>query len=192
MESTSSSQVWIRRGAVAAAALLVVVIAYILIKGGDNNNNGKELVGGDAAKIQGLAADEGHPVYWAGPTGAETFEWTSLPGGGSSSSCQTPAASDRCIYIRYLTGGAQVGDPGAFLSVGTYPVGSGVGATKRAARSSGSRTFNVNSGGIALNNKQASSVYLAYPGSKYQIEVYDPHPGRALRLVTSGKIQQVP
>jgi hypothetical protein len=180
MEPASQSQMWIRRGAVAAAALLVAVIAYILISGGDNNDSGKEVVGGDAAKIQELAADEGHPVYWAGPTGAQTFEWTSLPDGK--------------VYVRYLTGGAQLQDPRPrFLTVGTYPVGNGVAAIKNAAKGPDYLTFNVKGGGIGLINKKgAQSVYLAYPGSKYQIEVFDPNPARARQLVTSGKIQPVP
>ena len=42
------------------------------------------------------------------------------------------------------------------------------------------------------NRKTPTSVYVAYPGSKVQIEVFDPDPARALRLVTSGHIQPVP
>jgi hypothetical protein len=159
----------------------VAVIAYILISRGDDNGSGsKEVVGGDAAKIQELAGASGHPVYWAGPTGAQTFEWTVLPDGRT--------------YVRYLTRGAKVEDPRPlFLTVASYPVGNGVAAIHKAAKSPGARTFNVKGGGTALvNGKTPSSVYLAYRGSKYQIEVFDPNPARARKLVTSGKIQPVP
>ena len=42
-----------------------------------------------------------------------------------------------------------------------------------------------------LATKKAGDVYLAYAESDLQIEVYDPVPGRALRLVRSGAIRPV-
>lgn len=176
----SGAQVWIRRVAVVLAALLVAMIAYALISGGDDDNSGKDVVEADATEIQELAGDQGHPVYWAGPTGADTLEWTAL--------------ADGKVYIRYLTGGAEVEDPRpAFLTVATYPVGNGVAAIKKANKSPGTRTIKVPGGGTALvNEKGPTSVYLAYPGSEYQIEVFHPDPAQALKLVTSGQIQPVP
>jgi hypothetical protein len=175
-----SSNIWVRRAAAIVAAALVAVIAYVLISGGDDNNGSeKHVVAADAAEVQKLAGEQSHTPYWAGPGGAETFEWTDLPDGR--------------IYVRYLTGGAEVGDPRArFLTVGTYPVGNGVAAVRKAAKQPGSRTLKVKGGGTALVNKNTpTSVYLAYPGSKDQIEVFDPDPAKALELVTSGKIQPV-
>jgi hypothetical protein len=47
-------------------------------------------------------------------------------------------------------------------------------------------------GGLALvDADRPSSVYLAYEGQPYQVEVYDPSPDRALELVTSGAVQPV-
>ena len=162
------------------AALLVALIAYALISGGDDDASEKDVVGADAAEIQELAGDQGHPVYWAGPTGAETFEWTAL--------------EDGKVYIRYLTGDAELEDPRpAFLTVATYPVGNGVAAVKKADQSPDTRTQRVPGGGTALINEGGStSVYLAYPGSEYQIEVFHPLPAQARKLVTSGKIRPVP
>lgn len=156
----------------------MAVIAYIVISGGDDDDSGKDVVAADAAEIRELTQDTGHPVYWAGPKEAETFEWTAL--------------SDGKVYIRYLTDGAEVEDPRPlYLTVATYPVGNGVAAVKKAARSSDAGTLNVEGGGTALVNKNSPNVYLAYPGSQYQIEVFDPNPARARRLVTSGRIQPV-
>jgi hypothetical protein len=167
----------IRRIAAVVAAIIVVVIAYLLISGGDDDS-GSDVVAADATEIQQLAADLGRPVYWAGPTGAETFEWTAL--------------SDGRTYIRYLTGGAQVEDPRPlYLTVATYPVGDGVKAVKSAARSADTDTVRAPDGAIAYAPKDTSSVYVAYPGSEYQIEVFDPNPRRALKLVKSGRIQLV-
>jgi hypothetical protein len=170
----------VRRAAVVVAAVLVGVIAYILINGGNDNGSGKHVVATDVAGVQKLASEQNHTPYWAGPGGAQTFEWTDLPDGR--------------IYVRYLTGGAQAGDPRArFLTVGTYPVGNGLAALHKAAKEPGSRTLKVKGGGWALVNRHTpTSVYLAYPGSKDQIEVFDPDPARALKLVTSGRIQPVP
>jgi hypothetical protein len=169
----------VRRAAVVVAAALVAVIAYVLISGGNDKGSGKQVVAADAAGVRKLAGEQSHTPYWAGPAGAETFEWTDLPDGR--------------IYVRYLTGGAQVGDPRArFLTVGTYPVGNGLTALQKAAKEPGSRTLKVKGRGLALvNRKTPTSVYLAYPGSKDQIEVFDPDPARALKLVTSGQIQPI-
>ena len=50
----------------------------------------------------------------------------------------------------------------------------------------------VTGGGIAFYSKSApTSVYVAYPGSNVQIEVYDPSAAQAAQLVTSGKIVPV-
>jgi hypothetical protein len=177
----SKTNVNLRRGAVLVAAVIVAVVAYALIRGKDDNDkSGKQVLATNAAGVQKLASDQSETPYWAGPGGAQTFEWTST--------------SDGRIYVRYLTGGAKAGDPRArFLTVGTYPVGDGIATLRKAARQPGARTLNVKGGGLALvNRKTPTSVYVAYPGSKVQIEVFDPDPARALRLVTSGHIQPVP
>jgi hypothetical protein len=177
----SRSDQRVRRGAVIVAAALVAVVAYVLISGGgDDNGSGKQVLGADAAGVQKLAAEQDQKPYWAGPGGAQTFEWTDLPDGR--------------VYVRYLTGGAKVGDPRArFLTVGTYPVGNGVAALHKAAQQPGAHTLKVKGGGTALiNSRTPTSVYLAYPESKDQIEVFDPNPARALKLVTTGQIQPIP
>jgi hypothetical protein len=173
--------VWIRRGAVIAAALVVAIVAFILISGGDDDGSGSgEPIGADAAKIQELAADVGHPVYWAGPTGADEFEWTE--------------SGDGKVYIRYLTANADPGDPRPlYLTVATYPVGDGVKAIRKAAQNEGNHTIKLPGGATGLaSDTPSTSVYLAYPESPYQVEVFNPDPAKALDLVKSGQIQPVP
>ena len=47
-------------------------------------------------------------------------------------------------------------------------------------------------GGLAfVDRKHPTSVYIAYPSSNLEIEVYDPSAGRARHLVTSGQIAPV-
>ena len=46
------------------------------------------------------------------------------------------------------------------------------------------RPLDIPGGGVAFQYKnRPTSVYLAYPGSDYQVEVYDPHAGRAGKLL---------
>jgi hypothetical protein len=176
------------RWIIAGLAAIVAVIAAFLLIGGDDDDSGgergkraekKTLVGEDADGIRQLASESGGVVYWAGDEGADTFEWTELGTGE--------------IFVRYLTGDAEVGDPrAAYLTVATYPVGDGLKAIGKAADDPGATTFDVPGGGTGLVNENApASVYLAFEGSEYQIEVYDPDPERALGLVESGQIVPV-
>lgn len=168
------------RVSVVVAAVLLAVIAYLLISGGDDGGSEcpQEDILGSAAKVKRLAANEHHPVYWVGPGGAETFELTST--------------DDGRIYVRYLTGGAEAGDPRPlFTTVGTYPVRDGTAALQRAARSSGAKTFDVDGGLGLVDEDTPTSVYLAYPGSEYEIEVFNPDPAKALRLVNSRCVEPV-
>ena len=60
---------------------------------------------------------------------------------------------------------------------------------KSTAKKQGVPTTKLRGGGLAFTDKtHPTSVYLAYPGSDYQIEVYDPSPARARRLVVSGRV----
>jgi hypothetical protein len=48
----------------------------------------------------------------------------------------------------------------------------------------------IDDGGIALlSSKRPSSVYFAYPGTQYQVEVYDPSGKAARQLVLAGQIR---
>jgi hypothetical protein len=181
VEPGFDSQVWLRRGAAVVAALIVVAIGFLVIKGlgGDNSSSGKPQAV-DASRLSNLTDGTGHPVYWAGPTPpSSSYEWWELANGR--------------IYVRYLTGGALPGDKrSSFLTIGTYPVGNGPRALRKADKFPGNRLLKVHGGGTALVNSKSSSVYLAFPNSPYEIEVFDPDPSKALRLVASGKIHPIP
>jgi hypothetical protein len=76
--------------------------------------------------------------------------------------------------------------------VGTYPVAEPVAALRRLAAEAGSRPSRLAGEGlVVVNPDEPHSVYLAYPDSELQIEVYDPEPGRALRLLRSGAVEPV-
>lgn len=169
------------------AAVAIAVGAWLLLSGDDDDDGGgnaspsndaKELTAStQVSELKDLADGTGHDVYWVGREGGVSYEWTELPTGE--------------VYVRYLTGGAEAGDPNpAYLTVGTYPVGDGIAAIETASQEDGAETFAAPDSGTALVNESApSSVYVAFPGSEYQIEVYHPDPEVARELVESGSVQ---
>ena len=184
----------IRVGAVVAVALAVAFVVWLLVRNNGSSSTKPPVANPATTAAKGpktkplleaasvptlktLAAVLGHPVYWAGARSGTTYELT-----------QT---ADGRIYIRYLPKGVRVGDQHAnYLIVATYPVRNAYRAVQTAAKEKGAETFGIANGGKALVNSSApTNVYFAYPRSDYQVEVFDPHPGRARSLVSSGKIR---
>jgi hypothetical protein len=101
--------------------------------------------------------------------------------------------ADRKVYVRYLPRSVPIGNrSGEYLLVGTYPLRDAYAAIQRAAKEAGARTFRVPGGGLAVVNASAPrNVYFAYPGGRYQVEVFDPSAQRARRLVSTGSIKPV-
>src|SRR5205085_10667451 len=101
-------------------------------------------------------------------------------------------ATNGRIFIRYLPKGVKVGATKAYLIVATCPVADAYKAVRTAAKESGAVTFRIPHGGLAVYNQSAATnVYFAYPGSKYQVEVFDPNPTRARQLVQTGAIRPI-
>jgi hypothetical protein len=130
------------------------------------------------AELKALPEEVGHPVYWVGPKAEGTYELTKTPGGR--------------IFIRYLPKGDKVGSPTPRLLVATFPVDDAFGVTERAAQAENAVRVPVGGGAVAFySTSSPSNVYLAFPGSDYQIEVFDPDPKRAEALVRSGQVEPV-
>jgi hypothetical protein len=138
--------------------------------------------GSNAASVQqlkSLAVTLGHPIYWAGVHRGATYELTQTRNGS--------------VYIRYLPGGVAIGDRRAdYLTIGTYPQNGAFELLKSTAARNHVPTSRLPEGGLALVDKNhPTSVYVAFPRVDLQIEVYDPAPGRARKLVASGQITPV-
>ena len=123
-----------------------------------------------------LAGEKDHPVYWAGPDPNVRYELTEAPEGR--------------IFIRYLPAGVPVGDPRPdHLTVGTYPLAD---AYARLRAIEGARRRELADGGLAvLDPGKPTSAYLAYPNGPVQVEVHDPKPRRAYRLIVQGRITPI-
>jgi hypothetical protein len=129
------------------------------------------------ADLKSLAGSLGHPIYWAGPKKGYTYELNRNPKGS--------------LFIRYLPPGVRVGAKQSYLSVATYPFAGAFAGIQRVAKQKGQRTIKLAGGGLAVfNPKIPSDVHLAYPGSNYQVEVFDPA-GKVRQLVASGRVTSI-
>jgi hypothetical protein len=108
--------------------------------------------------LASLAATVGHPVYWAGPKGGYRYELT-----------RTSAPN--------------------YLTVGTYPVKDALATVSAIGAKPGASLLKLAGGAVAaIDPDHPLSTYIAYPGSGYEIEVYDPSPGQSRQVVTSGAV----
>jgi hypothetical protein len=130
------------------------------------------------ADLRALVSSSGYPIYWAGPQAGATYELSEL--------------TDGRIYVRYLPKGVKVGAQKPFPTVGTYPVVAAFAAVKVIAQRPGATQIKLSNGGIAVTDPaHPTSIYIAYPHGKVEVEVFDPSAARARRLVSTGVIAPV-
>jgi hypothetical protein len=132
-----------------------------------------------AAQLSDFAAELGEPVYWIGPRRGARYELTETSAGR--------------VYVRYLRDGAEAGDKRPdFVTVATYPGQNGVAKLRQTAGDRRGALDRTAGGGLVLAEPSSpDSVYLAYPGTDVQVEVYSPLPSHALRLASRGEVRQV-
>lgn len=130
-------------------------------------------------QLERFAAAAGQPVYWAGPRSGYVYELTRTRSGR--------------VFVRYLPQGYVAGDTRPdFLTVATYPTSGAYENLRRAAARLGASAISVAGGGILVGwRRSAKNVYLAYPHASYQVEVFDPVPGHARKLLLNGAIVPV-
>jgi hypothetical protein len=173
----------VRLGAVIAIALLIGFGVWLVVR--HKNSSSQSPLPAQAAPVaispaglKTLAHAVGQPIYWAGPKPGFTYELTK--------------AADNRVWIRYLPVGTKLGSSAPYLTVGTYPLQNAFALTLRRARQSGSVRLKIGGKGVAFYGASApTNVYLAYPGTNFQVEVYDPSASRARELVLSGAIAAV-
>lgn len=176
--SSTQSFPW-RPLAMGVGVVVVALIAILLVSGDDDGDapapdgSAREVTSGE---LREEAARLGQPIYWAGEQDDAELELT--------------ITSEGHADVRYLTGDAEPGDPSdEFLTIATYQVPDAYSGLQAYAKQAGSRSEKIPEGGIAVANaSRPESVYLAFPGAAFQIEVYDPDPDRAFELATSGSV----
>jgi hypothetical protein len=131
-----------------------------------------------ASQLRELTATTDQPIYWVGPGSGTVYE---LSRKGTN------------LVLRYLPPGVAAGDKQLVTTVGTYSLPNAVVATRAAAASVPDAVrIPIGGGAIAFYRRtRPASVYVAYPGIDYQIEVYSPTPLQARELVTEGALKTV-
>jgi hypothetical protein len=171
---------WYRIAPIVLLAIVVAVIVWLIVDDDDDNPSVSSPAASAASldTLRSLPGELGYDVYWAGTRSDYTYELTQVNGN---------------IYIRYLPAEVSVGDPRPnFLTVGSYPKRRAYAALKRQAAQSVNDSESAARGGIAVWSKQRpQSVYVAYPGSDVQVEVYAPSSSRARRLATSENVTPI-
>lgn len=178
----------IRVGAVLAGALVVALALWILLADDDepDQRNATPQAVTSAADllderklVERTGSLEPRP-YWVGAREGRAYELTVTPAGRT--------------FVRYLPAGVNPGDPRPdFLTVATYPVGTNaLAALRRAGRKEGAETVDLPDGALLVTNPASpKSAYYARPGWRFEVEVYHPTPGEAMRLVLSKAVREV-
>lgn len=132
------------------------------------------------AELKSAVARLGSDVYWVGPLKDAKYALDVNEAGAT--------------FVRYLPNGEGIDDPTKkYLIVATYRVNAAYDAVRAAGNEQDGIGLMTADGAAVYYNKNASTnVYMAFPGQDFQIEVFDPSPGRALQLVnTSGLVRPI-
>lgn len=187
MPAAPASRPRVRLGALIAIAIAGGFVLWAAIGGcGDGGSSvtpteshGTEPIALSASGLSTLAAAIPDPVYWVGMQAERMYELSQTADGKS--------------YVRYLPPGVKAGDSRTVLTVGTYPLEDAYAATESASKQEGSVAIPVPGDAVAFHGEGSdTNAYVAFPGSDFQIEVYDPIPGQARRLVEQGAVEPVP
>ena len=132
-----------------------------------------------AGGLASFAKAHGSPIYWIGPSLGADYEVTTSPDGR--------------VFLRYVPAGAQPQAQAAYVSVGTYPFANAYAQTLRAGGRKGFARMRTGGGAVAIYAKaRPTNIYLAFPGINYQVELFDPKPTEARRVVLAGGVVPVP
>jgi hypothetical protein len=174
-----------------AVALAIAFIIWLIVRGGGGGSTAARTSpeptntvaavaprAASQAELRALAVQLGHPIYWVGSEPGRAYELT--------------MTSDARVFVRYLPSGVKAGAKSAdYTFVGTYPFNGPLHAL-RGLTKKGDVSFSAPGGGLAVYApKTPTNIYVAFPRSNVEIEVYDPSPKRARSLVASGQVQPV-
>jgi hypothetical protein len=132
-----------------------------------------------ASALKAFAEVEGQVIYWVGPVAGDKYELT--------------RTKTNDVFVRYLPPRVKAGTHGGkYLFVATYPLQGAFGALKSGANGTPLKVAGTKGAVAAVVPGSPTNVRVAFPDIDYQIEVYDPHKGKARELARSGAVAQVP
>lgn len=191
---TSGARSWFdqnRRTVLIGGAVAIIVIAAIVsfAAGGDDSpsSSGNGItasatavpVNTDGLRAAVTAVGGTGKVYWAGEEAGFTYVLRTEANGQAS--------------VRYIPEGGDANAAGAVYRVlGSYPIKGAFEVTKKAANTPDSVLLTNSDGSVVVYDKRkTTNVYIAFPDVDVQVEIFDPTPGKALELATSGRIVKV-
>jgi len=169
--------------AVIVGLALSALAAFLLLTDTTGDTDNKRSSGTptetSVGELRALAARGDAPIYWAGTAPGTRFEVTETAKGK--------------VFVRYLPPDVKVADKRAgFLTVATYPYPRAYAVTAKSSRQDAMARASAPAGGLAVwSVKRPSSVYVAYPGSDFLVEVFSPKASEARRLVLDGEVGPV-
>ena len=135
-------------------------------------------VAASVAALKALPNQLGHPVYWIGPRSGFTYELTRTTNGN--------------VYVRYLPSGVAVGASQPYLTIATYPLHGAFEALKTLTKQKDNAAIKLKGDGVAvINTTDPKSIHLAYPGSDFEVEVFDPSGARVRQIVSSDQVKPI-
>jgi hypothetical protein len=176
--SSAHGRRWRAVAAVAVAVLMIGLVGTWFARHGSEPQQSSAAgpVLATREQLAQIAEASGHSLYWAGDLGRTTFETT---------------VSGRDVYVRYLDEPSQVGTASRRLTVGTYERSDAYRLVTDLAAVPGATVRQLKAGALVVVPAGSTSAYFAFRGSGLLMEVYDPTPGRAFTLVTSGAVQPI-
>jgi hypothetical protein len=177
-------RVWhVLAGSLIATAIVAGVVVWLVTRGSGSVSPASPVPTNAKAlpiTVKGLKtlASLGIVIYWVG--------------GQPGYSLELRKTADDRVFIRYLPSGVPLGSNKPYLTIGTYPMKDAFAVTSKLAGKGGSVPVLAGKDNVAFfKPERPTSVFLAHRGLSYQVEVYDPSPGRARELVTSGQLSTV-
>jgi hypothetical protein len=166
-----------------AAAIVAGVAVWLVTRDNGSSSSASPLPSNAKAlpiTVKGLKTigSLGIIIYWVGDRPGYSLELRKT--------------NDDRVFIRYLPDGVPIGADRPYLTIGTYSMKDAFAVTSKLAAKSSSVPVSAGKDNVAFYNPSSpTSVFLAHRGLGYQVEVYDPSPGRARELVTSGQVVPV-
>jgi hypothetical protein len=169
-------------GGLAAVGLIAALMVWVAVETTRVSSTAQApnttVTANSVAELESQVAAIRHWVFWVGPRNGVTYELTQQ--------------SDGTVRIRYLPRGAAAGSSGSYLTVATYPFLNPFSVIAGIGRQSNATAVHVPGSGVgAYPTSDPSDVHVAYPGVDFQIEVFDPTPGAAPKIVNSGQLTPV-
>jgi hypothetical protein len=161
--------------AVGLVAMLMIWAAVLVTTGASTPPTPATTVtAGSADELHRLVAPIKHWVFWIGPKEGYKYE--------------LDQQADGTVVIRYLPPAGSAG-----LEVATYPfLGASLVIHALGQQSCCTAVVMPGAGSAESPNDNPNDVRVGFPGVDYQVEVYDPMPGSAKQLVSSGRLTPVP